>query len=193
MLKSRITLLICALFILSGCKQSSISSSGAPGVDWSSKRNYSWSASSEISNPEHKPIDAGNIAGKVRQAIDQQLAAKGWVSTSPAQADIEVAYIATVATVVDLDNAPKWLNEEMIRTSGTEALGDPYRFTLGGTGIKEYDEGTLSIIFTTPQTNDVLWSSEATAVIDYDASEKKRERRINRIVQRMLKDFPAQR
>ena len=60
----------------------------------------------------------------------------------------------------------------------------------GGVSTIHYQQGTLILDFIDPKTKNLIWRGVAEGVVPARTSPEKSEKKINEVVQQMLKKFP---
>jgi hypothetical protein len=113
----------------------------------------------------------------VRQAVDRDLAARGYAPAGAGKADFIVSY------------------DVALRDASTQSFQDYLQYRADG-GRKDmgeafigYTRGTLTLEFQDATTRRVAWRATASAIVEDDA----RGKRIDPAVQQMLDRFPAAR
>ena len=165
------------MLTLGGCAtQIRVQSDFDPQANFSGLQTYEWLPDLKPSNDPR--LDNKLFDRRVRGAVDQQLAAKGYRRVDGDSPSFRVAYHAALQRQ-------------------TQAVNDPigsytYRWWGGlpATATYLYDEGTILLDVINPRTNVLMWRGFATATIDYKASPKERGERIDRAVQSLLEKFP---
>jgi hypothetical protein len=120
------------------------------------------------------------LDGRIRAAVDHELAAKGYQAAAPAKAGFLVGYHVVVKERVDAATLGGWYGH-----GGWWGPGQPVQPV-----VRRYEEGTLILDVIDPATDRLLWRGTGTAVVDPDASPKAKERRINTVVAKVLERFP---
>jgi hypothetical protein len=141
------------------------------GVDFSKYHTYQW-----VSLPTIHPDQL--MDQQIKQAIDAQLAAKGFTqaATNP---DLQVGYQIAVQQEKQWD---AW---------GT---GGAWRFG-GGMGqatSSTINVGTLGIDFFDPNTKQLVWRGYGTKTIEPSGNPEKNMERLQKAVAKILKHFPPE-
>jgi hypothetical protein len=132
-------------------------------ADFASLRGYGWLP---------QPARDGFLDVRVRAAVDQQLAAKGYARW-PIEPDFFVAYHVVARDRVEVEE----------RGYGYGRLGRTTR-------VSRSTEGTLILDVIHARTMQVLWRGHASGTLDPEASPEERDRRMNDAVARLLAAFP---
>ena len=140
-------------------------------VDFSGIKTYAWMTGTEAENPlYHKRIVA---------AIDQHMAEKG-MQLVEGDADIYILYHASLSTerVVDIDDFGYW---------GRGRWGG-----MGSTTVDVYDIqiGTLIVDILAGADRDLAWRGMGDD--SFTSNAKKNEKKINKIVGKMFREFPPE-
>lgn len=142
-----------------------------PGTDFSKFHTYKWVTIEGAKQP-NQIIDA-----QIKQAVDAQLATKGLTKTDNDKADLYIGYQTSLA------------QQEQWNAYGT---GGGYRWG-GGMATatsSTINIGTLVLDMYDPSTKQLVWSGRATKTIDPDNSQEKKQKNLNKAMQKMLKNFP---
>jgi len=174
-------LLFCAVLLAAGCSSVSVSHDFDSKVDFANLRTYSWIAAPKL-NPEstsvsiQKELETNSlVGGRVKRAVNQQLAAKGLRETTQ-DPDFLVAFHTGVQDKTDV-----------------QSWGYGYGYwgmRGGGVSTINYQEGTLILDFIDPKTKDLIWRGVGTKVLSRSTSPEKSEKTINTAVEEILKKYP---
>lgn len=172
-------LLLCALVAgTTGCSNIRTNADYDPSVNFTTLRTYDWRADGKQA-PQDPRIDNTLFASRVHQAVDRQLAAKGYQQSTNGNPDFLVGYHAVVEGKVDF-----------------RTVGGYYGYGGWGTAPQtyayNYDEGTLLLDVIQPETMQLLWRGSATATVRPSATPVERQKRINEAIEKILSKFPPQ-
>ena len=115
---------------------------------------------------------------EIKQAIDGQLAAKGFVKTDADKADLYVGYQCSV------DQERQW---------NAWGMGGGLRW--GGMGSAQsstISNGTLAVDFYDPTSQQLIWRGQATKTLNPSNNQQKDMERLNKAMAKLLKHFPPQ-
>jgi hypothetical protein len=141
-------------------------------TDFSRLKTYAW-------------VDGRNLADelnhkRVMDAVDAQMAAKGYTKVEAgASPDVLVAYHAFFGRDLEVSTF----------SSGWGA----YRFGPARTGSARVEQivvGTLAVDLVDAKTKTIVWRGIARKEVDVNASPEKREKNINRAVEKLFKKYP---
>jgi hypothetical protein len=141
-----------------------------PGTDFSKYHTYKWVPIEGGTNP-NQIVDA-----QIKQAIDAQLATKGFSKSDNEKADLYVAYQVAV-------NQQKQWN--------AYGMGGGVRWGGMGTATSStINVGTLALDMYDPTAKQLVWRGTATKTLDPSKSQEKNQKNLNKAMQKLLKDFP---
>jgi hypothetical protein len=171
-------LLFCAVLLAAGCSSVSVSHDFDPKVDFASLRTYGWISAPKSTSSDSIQRELASdslIEGRVKKAVNQQLALKGLRETTQ-NPDFLVAFHTGVEDKTDIQS---W------------GYGYGY-WGMGGGGIStiNYQQGTLILDFVDPKTQNLIWRGVGKEVLSGGTSPEKRQERINDAVQAILKKYP---
>ncbi len=188
-MKKNFLVLYTMVFWLAACQSIEVSTHYDPALNLSTAKTYAWLNNGRL-YVGYKPIDAKAADRYFRAAVDAQMSARGF-SKAPGidKADLLVNYHAAITSKIDVEETFKY---DQAGDGGSSISGVGNAWPVAEQPkVREYDEGSLIVDILDPSNRNVLWRGEARAIIDYDASEKKRERRVRRAVKSMFDDFPV--
>jgi hypothetical protein len=141
-----------------------------PGTDFSKLKTYRWVTIEGAKYP-NQILDA-----QIKQAVDQQMAAKGFTKTDAENADLDLAYQASVS------QQQQWnaYGTGGIRWGGGMA-------TATQTTI---DTGTLVLDMYNPGAKQLIWQGTATKTINPGNNQEKIQKNLNSAMAKLLKNFP---
>jgi len=169
----------CILFLLCSCaKPMNIKSEYDPMVRFSNFKTYDFAPGQVIDVPD-KRVHNEFLDSKLRSAVEKRMAKKKFEKVSSAVPDLWVDYNAVLEKGQKIR---KRLSLD-IRDLGTEG-GEVKRYRT------HFDEGTLILTMIDPKTSRTIWRGTAQAQVTFDVTWEEREKRINRAVQKILKEFP---
>lgn len=167
-------------FASSGCATMDISTDWDPSVDFNTLETYRWGKSAEADDPR------GNdslVEGRVRRAVDRELAASGYSQKSTGPVDFVVSYFAAVENKLDV----RVLNDYY----GYRPGWGSYDYGAGSrTYVREYEQGTLVLDIAALGTSKLLWRGTAQAEVTNTSTPQESEAIIDEAVRRMLEKFP---
>lgn len=146
-----------------------------PAIDFGNFSTYAWLEAADPSKADRGVDELSQR--RIIAAIDNELAAKGYRKATSGQPDILVNFYLTTEKKLDVD---------------TYYTGWGYYGWYGGaqTTVRQWTEGTLVIDFIDTAEKDLAWRGWAQGEIRRDMSTEERTRRVNTVVQGILKQYP---
>jgi hypothetical protein len=139
-----------------------------PGTDFAKYKTYKWVAIADSIHPD-QIVDA-----QIKQSLDAQLATKGFTKTDADTADMYVGY------QVSVNQEKQW-----------NAYGGGIGFRGMGTATSStLSIGTLGFDVYDAKAKQLIWRGAATKTLDAKPSPDKRQKNLDKAVEKLLKDFP---
>jgi len=147
-----------------------VSTNSMPGTDFSKYHTYKWVAIAGAT-PPNQIVDA-----QIKSSADSQLATKGLTKTDGDKADLYVGY------QVSLDQEKQWnaYNTGGVRWGGGMATATSSNISVGTLVLDMYD----------PSTKQLVWSGRATKTLDPGNNQEKKQKNLDKAMQKLLKNFP---
>ena len=169
---SRFVLSIFAVLILACAAASGqdVKSNYMPGTDFSKYHTYMWINIEKGAHP-NQIVDA-----QIKQAVDQQLSAKGMTKTDNEKADLYVGYQIAV------DQEKQW---------NAYGMGGGVRWGgMGSATSSTINVGTLVLDMYDPASKQLVWTGNATKTIDPSSSQEKNQKNLDKTMEKLLKNYP---
>jgi hypothetical protein len=147
-----------------------VTTNSMPGTNFAKYHTYKWVAVEGATYP-NQILDA-----QIKQSIDSQLAAKGLTKADSDKADLLVGY----QTSIDQEKQWNAYGTGGMRWGGGMATAQQSTITIGTLVLDMYD----------PATKQLVWSGRATKTLDPGASQEKRQKNLDKAMQKLLKNFP---
>jgi Domain of unknown function (DUF4136) len=147
-----------------------VSTNAMPGIDFSKYHTYKWVTIEGATQP-NQILDT-----QIKSSIDSQLAAKGLTKTDDSKADLYVGYQASI------DQQKQW---NAYGTGGLRWGGG-----MGTATSSVINIGTLVLDMYDPATKKLVWTGRATKTIDPNNNQEKRQKNLDKAMQKLLKNFP---
>lgn len=142
-----------------------------PGTDFSRYHSYRW-----VPVEGAAPVDQITDA-QVRQAVDQQLAAKGLVKAEADPVDLYIGYQTAMQQQQQLN-----------------AFGGGVGWRFGGgmatVTTQTIEVGTLALDVYDPAAKQLLWRGSVTESLHGSSSPDKKQKELDKALAKLLKDFP---
>ncbi len=176
MKSTRLLILLSLMVIGLGCSTISVSYDYDTKSDFTSQKTFDF-----MPVPVELDISALNVK-RMQDAIRNQLEAKGYTQT-PDNPDFQIAMHLSKKEKTKLQTI-----ENYTYTFGRRINWEDSPST--EVNIYDYEEGTLILDFVDAESNELSWRGVAKAEILHYTNPEKREKRINKAVQKILNNFP---
>jgi hypothetical protein len=140
-----------------------------PGTDFSKYHTYKWISIAENVHPNQI------VSQEIKQAIDNQLSAKGLMKADGEKADLYVGYQCSI------DQERQW------NSFGMGGLRWGSTGTLTSSTI---DNGTLVVDMYDPATKQLIWTGRASKTLNPSGNQEKDMERLNKAMAKLLKNYP---
>lgn len=168
----QILLAFCALLFTAGSLLAqTVSYNSMPGTNFAKYKTYKWVTIPGAEQP-NQILDQ-----QIKQSIDSQMAAKGFVKTSAETADLDIAY------QVSITQQQQWNAYGMgggWRMGGGMGTVTSSTLQVGTIGFDAYDEAAQTLI----------WRGSATKTLDPPKDPTKRQRNLDKGIAKLLQNFP---
>ncbi len=175
-----------ALLLLTGCSSVQVSQDYLPDTQFYDLKTYQWQ--SETQKPTgNKLVDNPLLDKRIRSAIEQSLANKGYRKITEGTPDFYVAYSYLLKSKLES------------RDSG---VGFGYGFGVSRPGsyvgvgvnsgqeIREYNQGNLLIDLINSKTKELIWRGTGTRRVSDHSTPEKTTKMVNEMVGKVLEQFP---
>lgn len=183
-------LLLSSLFIssLAACSSIAINTDYDTNIDFTQYKTYNWL-------PFPKDITINELdRSRYIHAIENNLKKKGFIKVAE-QPDFVIANHYGTKSKVNISN---W-GYSYAPDSYYGGYGYDHAYDYGhgaiftsGVSVYEYEQGTLILDFVDNKTRKLIWRATAKAMINPASTPKKQTQKINRAVEKILKNFPPQ-
>jgi len=171
-------LVLAVLIMGCGGSKMKIKSQYDPMANFSKFETYDLKPGLEVKVDDER-VNNKFVDDRIRKALVSQMARKGYQKPSSGYPDFWVSYHAVLKN--------KKRSKNLKFTGDIRDWGAPNK---GHISQSYYDEGTLHLDIVDPQTSVTLWRGSARVELDMKVSWKEKEKRINKAVKRILKEFP---
>jgi hypothetical protein len=159
-----------------------ISYNAMPGTDFTKYKTYKWVKIEGAQYPDQI------MDSQIKAAIDSQLGAKGLTKTDGDSADLFVGYQVAL-------NQEKQFNSYSTGGGPGWGWGGGYGYGAYGGGMTTTTSttihvGTLGLDFYDAGAKHLVWRGTASKTLDEKAKPEKREKNINKAVEKLLKKYP---
>lgn len=163
--------LILAAFTCGVARAQDITTNSMPGTNFANYHTYKWVTVEGATYP-NQILDA-----QIKSSIDSQLAGKGLTKSDSDKADLYVAY------QVSIDQQKQW------NAYGT-GVGLRWGGGMATAQSSTISVGTLVLDMYDPSTKQLVWTGRATKTLDPGANQEKRQKNLDKAMQKLLKNFP---
>ena len=172
--------LACLLVLLPGCSRFMVSSNHDPSANFAALRSFAWLPADQAA-PGDQETPNENFDRRIREDVEQDLRAKGYVPAGSGQPDFLLNYRYTTSPVDAVQGEPSYggWGEWWLMTPGWEADYSD-----------DYDEGALHIAVLDPVRQRMFWVGVAEARVLPSMSYARTLKRIDEAVAAILKRFP---
>jgi hypothetical protein len=141
-----------------------------PGTDFTKYHSYKWVTIQGAKYP-NQIVDT-----QIKNSIDAQLAAKGLTKVEGGKADLDIGYQGSV------DQERQW---NAYSTGGLRWGGG-----LANATSSKISVGTLVLDMYDPESERLVWTGRVTKTLDPGASQEKRQKNLDKAMQKLLKNYP---
>ena len=160
-----------------------------PAATFTGLHSYAW-----VPGPQQRTgdprVDDSGVDRRIRQAIDKQLAAQGFVAVPADQADFWVGYQVLLIDKIQTTTTRRYYGHN--RSWGGDA-GLDLGWNLAGSPTTyqwRHDVGTLTVFIEAPATQRPIWQGFAQAQIEPDDDWDTRDQRLAKAATLILEKFP---
>ena len=147
-----------------------VSTNYVPGTDFSKYKTYKWVAVEGAQKPDDI-VDA-----QIKMAIDANMAKKGFTKATGDAADLFIAYQVAVKQETQWNT----YSSGGVRWGGGMGNATSETIHIGTLALGMYDSATKALI----------WKGMASKTLDQGADAEKRQKNIEKAMEKLLKDFP---
>lgn len=175
--------------VAAACSGIQVSQDYDPATDFSRYRTFAWA-------PEPAPksgdalIDSPLMDRRIRAAIEQTLKSRGFEAAAGGRADFLITYQLVVRNQIEVTTVGPAFGWGAYPYA---YWGYPYPYWGGidyTTFINQYQEGTLIIDFTDPETEKLFWRGIGSRRVSQQSTPEKTTAKVNRAVAEILAQFP---
>ena len=162
--------LLLALLACGAAPAQDVTFNSMPGTDFTKYHTYKWVGIQGATYP-NQIVDT-----QIKSSIDSQLAAKGLTKTDTDKADLYIGYQASV------DQEKQWnaYGTGGLRWGGGMANATSSKISVGTLVLDMYDPGSKQLV----------WTGRATKTLDPGANQEKRQKNLDKAMQKLLKNYP---
>jgi hypothetical protein len=174
---------------VTGCQSLHVQSAHDHNFAFADLHSFCWVApAAYLYNDPRLKMD--QLEPLVREDVEQQLHAHGFVSTDCAAADFQVTFRAALRDRIAEGRSP---DDEgggvTVYEYNPETGGQWWTSRSGGT-VNVEREGSLIILVMQPKTGKVIWNGSASASLRSQATPEQRKQRLEKVVSQIMQQFP---
>jgi hypothetical protein len=168
---ARLVIVFVAALVCNLAVGQEVNSNYVPGTDFSKFHTYKWVAIEGAQHP-NQIVDQ-----QIKQAVDAEMAKKGFTKTDGDTADLFVGYQVAV------DQEKQWNAYNM---GGGWGWGGGMATATSST----INVGTLVLDMYDPSVKQLIWTGKATKTINPSKNPEKNQGQLDKAAEKLLKDFP---
>lgn len=176
----KLLLLVVSAGLLAGCSSVSVNRDYDTDTDFSSLKTFAWQHAEQPQTGDPR-IDNDLHDERVRRAVTETLAAKGFRPVDRADADFLVAYFVEYQRKLSSGSVSVGVGRSSYGRHG----GVGYN-----TGVSEYDQSSLIIDVMGPADEKMIWRGVGTRSAYDRTSPQKMTKIVNESISQILKKFP---
>lgn len=173
------------IVFIQGCSGIKVSQDYKPSTDFKHLKTYAWKSETQKNSGDIR-IDNPLLIERIRNATDTTLNSMGYRKTTGTP-DFLVSYQYSIRSKIKSNSTGSSIGFGFGTYGRRGAIG-----VSSGTEISEYDEGMLVIDLWDSADSALLWRGTSTSRMDIHSSPEKTTKRINSIVEKILKQFPPE-
>lgn len=168
-----------------GCSTTKIRTDFDPRASFRELRTYRW-VDQAVRTVRHPALNSPLVGARIQNAVDGQLAARGYRRVDADIPDFKIAYYIIADEKVDL------YSEDRYYGYGGRYYhhGFPGPYIESTTYADPFLEGTLVLDVIDPASNEVIWRGWATKNLDEDPKPQEVDRYVKAAVKKILDRFP---
>ncbi len=169
----QLAVLMCAILFMCGAAMAQeVSYNFAQGTDFSKFKTYKWVSIPGAEAPNQL------LAQQIRESIDSQLAAKGFIKTDADTADLYVGYQLSIS------------HQQQWNAYNTGGIGWGFGGGMATATSSTIQIGTLDFDVYDQAGKQLIWQGSATKTLNPPNSPEKKQKNLNNAVAKLLKNFP---
>jgi hypothetical protein len=184
----RSLVVIAALFVVAACSSNPVATDYNPQYDFAAIRTYGWLATTGKS--EDPMVYNDLVDERIRRAVDDQLALRGWKKVEKGNADVLITYHLGMKDKIRVDSFYRdfgYYPCYYCRPYGYYGGYGPY----SDVSVRQYTEGTLAIDLIDSRNMNMVWRGSLSKVVRTLNSPAERDAAAGEVVQQILGNLPA--
>ena len=169
---------VVALVLVLGCSSLRVSVDYDPTEDFSTYRTYTWFPREQRETGDYR-VDNPLLDARIRSAVDQVLAGKGYRKVQDRSPDFFVLYYLSVEDKLDIYTVNRGYYDYW-----------GYGVSLPETRVRQYEEGTLVIDVANAKVKELTWRGVGKSRLRRNPTPKQTTQEVEQAVSEILKSFP---
>jgi len=179
-------LLALLVFETSACIAFPVQQDYDADADFSGYRTWYWLPASPTGDPR---VDNDLVDARIRRAVEQSLAARGYTKTSTGEGDFGIGYHGFIEGKIDVRTIDRYYGYG----PGWGRYGGYYPGRVATeTYVDQYDEATLILDIVDRDSRKLVWRGSTSARVRAEQTPEKRDARTQQAVDAILAKFPPQ-
>ena len=172
--------------VVSGCTAFPVQSDYDADADFAGYRTWYWLPASPTGDPR---IDNDLVDTRIRRAVEQSLADRGYTKTSTGEGNFGVGYHGFIQGKIDVRTIDRYYGYG----PGWGRYGAYYPGPVATeTYVDQYDEATLILDIVDRRSRKLVWRGSTSARVRAEETPDKRDQRTRQAVDAILAKFPPQ-
>ena len=184
MQRCRRYLLLALCVAVVGCSGVRVSQDYVDPARFAALETYGWNSAEQPQTGDIR-VDNQLLDQRIRKAVDQALAAKGYAKPTEGSADFQVGYELGIRSKVESSGISSGVGIGMGHLGRYGGVG-----VSSGTTVSQYDEALLVITLFDPGGTDVLWRGTGTVRVTEHTTPEKTDKAVGETVNKILEQFP---
>ena len=176
-------LLACSIVTLSACSTMTIELDHDASANFSNLKTYAW-VSRAKRDPILTRINDEFVESRVQQAVNSQLATKGYQMQTSGTPDFLVSYYASLRAKLRVRTDYDGYREPSGSLGSSSYAGGTR------TRVYDFDQGLLVLDIVDADTKKLMWRGTAKDAVDLSWSQQRKTAKISEAVRKMLSQFP---
>jgi len=182
-------LLVCTIVAITGCQSVQVRTDYDHKVVFSDLRSYCWVAPPDyLYNDPRLKMDV--LEPLVREDLQQELAARGYVSTDCPTADFRVSFRAALRDQIIEGRSDGGEGGGLTIYEWNPETGGRLWTSSSDATVNLEREGALVVLIMSPKSDRVLWRGSASANLRSQVTPQQRKERLAKVIQMIMAKFP---
>ncbi|WP_417760206.1 DUF4136 domain-containing protein [Shewanella sp.] len=174
-------MLAAVALVLAGCASVNTGWDYDPAANFSQYKTYAW-VDDKVSAEEYQ--HDGLLSQRVHNAVDNELAAKGFVKVAPEEAQLLVNYLTKIDKRATVDTFNAGMGYGPYGYRGWWGASNSY------SQVREYDVGSLVLDLIDAKSSQLVWRGTAKNVVREYKTPEQRINKVNQAAKAVLENFP---